>query len=112
MKSNKKVSHMICEEVMLFKSGYEYIPFMCDTGSKNDKIFDFIFRKLPMKNSTVDKRDVVIDEKKMYKIHVDDVDQVLKALHHINEKYPDQEILDWIDDIQYHLKHFKRNDPL
>jgi hypothetical protein len=111
MKS-KKLKKLVSEEVMLFKSGYDYIPFMCDIGSKNDKIFAMIFKQLPMQNSTVGERDVVIDQKNIYKIHVDDVDQIIKALHFINDKYPDQEILDWIDDIEYHLKHFKRNDPL
>lgn len=107
-----EVQDIVNDEVMLFKSGYEYVPFMCDVGGKNDKIFESIFKKLPMKRSTVGDRDVSIGQKKMYKIHVDDIPLFLECLHRLHKKSNDPEIGGWIDDIQYHLKHFKRQDPL
>lgn len=103
---------IVGEEVMLFKSGYEWVPFMTDIGSKDDKILNFIFNKLPFKKSTVVDRDVSIDKKHIYKIHIDDVKNILYCLKFIYQKYNDNDIKDWINDIEYHLKHYKREDPL
>jgi hypothetical protein len=107
-----EVKNIVNDEVMLFKSGYEYIPFMADIGGKDDQVLGMIFEKFPLKRSTVGERDIAIDKKNMYKIHVDDVPMVMECLHRLYQKFNDQDMKDWIDDIEYHLKHFKRQDPL
>lgn len=107
-----EVKTIVNDEVMLFKSGYEYIPFMATIGDKDDVIFNMIFKKLPLKKSTVDNRDVSIGQKNMYKIHIDDLPMVLDCLQRLYQKFNDQNVKDWINDIEYHLEHFKREEPL
>lgn len=107
-----EVQNIVNDEVMLFKSGYEYVPFMATQGDKDDLIFEQIFNKLPLKKSTVGDRDVAIGQKNMYKVHVDDIPLVLECLQRLYQKFNDGDIQNWINDIEYHLKHFKRQDPL
>lgn len=107
-----EVKTLVNDEVMLFKSGYEFVPFMSTIGDKDDIILGMIFKKFPLEKSTVDDRDVSIGQKNIYKIHVDDLPMVLDCLHRLYQKFNDNDIKDWINDIEYHLEHFKRQDPL
>lgn len=107
-----EIKNIVNDEVMMFKTGYDTVPFMTDIDSKDDQILGLIFKKLPLKKSSVGNRDVAIDKKRMYKFDIDEIPMVLDCLHRLYEKFHDADIQNWINDIEYHLKHYKMEDPL
>ncbi len=102
-----EVKQMVSDEVELFKNGYEFVPFTTDINSKDDKILSKLFQLLPLKGSSSKIENITIGERRQFKIHIDDVGIVLKTLEYMYEKYHDADIMDWINDIKYHLAHYK-----
>lgn len=95
------------EEVMLFKDGYEHVPFSTDENSKAHHYLGKIFEKLNSQKSTAKLEPTNIGNKVVFHIHKDDVTKVFYCLNRIFQKTNDKEILDWVNDIKYHLLHYK-----
>jgi hypothetical protein len=95
------------EEVMLFKDGYEHVPFSTDENSKAHHYLGKIFERLNSPNSVVKLEPTNIGNKAIFYIHKDDVSKIFYCLDRIYKKTQDKEILDWVNDIKYHLLHYK-----
>lgn len=98
------------EEVMLFKDGYEHIPFSTDENSKAHHYFGKIFDKLGSNKSKVERAPTNIGDKIVFFLHKDDLSKIMYCLGKIHQKTNDKEIIDWVNDIKYHFLHYKDKD--
>lgn len=93
------------EEAMIFKNGSEQVPFSTDQDSKAHKYFWKVFEKMNSPKSTSKLLPTNIGQKVIFYIHKDDLAKVFYCLDRIYRKTNDNEIINWVNDIKYHLMH-------
>jgi hypothetical protein len=92
------------EEGISFKNG-DHVQFATDQNSKAHQYVGKVFEMMKSQNSNSQLLPTNLGQKVVFNIHKDDVAKVFYCLDRIYQKTKDNDIINWVNDIKYHLMH-------